>query len=90
LSVLYVGDVRTSQEAQTSTAFYRDSFTVLYVNDVGTLQGIHYRTLWPFTRWVYFLYVDVRTSQDAHRCPTTACDRDGFTFMHVDDHISGR
>jgi hypothetical protein len=35
-TVLYVDGVRTSLEAQSSTACYGDSFTVLYVDDVRT------------------------------------------------------
>jgi hypothetical protein len=37
-TVLYVDDVRTSLEAQSSTVCYRDSFTALYVDDVCTSQ----------------------------------------------------
>jgi hypothetical protein len=38
LPFLYVNDVRTSQEAQTSTACYGNSFTFFYADDVRTSQ----------------------------------------------------
>jgi hypothetical protein len=38
LLFLYVHDVRTSLEAQTSTAFYGDSITFLYMDAVRTSQ----------------------------------------------------
>jgi hypothetical protein len=38
LYFVYVGDVRTSQEAYASTACYGESFTCLYVDDVRTSQ----------------------------------------------------
>jgi hypothetical protein len=43
LSLLYVGDVRTSQETAlwTSTTSYVDSFTFLYVDDVRTPKETH-------------------------------------------------
>jgi hypothetical protein len=45
LSLLYVGDVRTSQGAHVSTVCCGDSFTFLYVDDVRTSQetpvGLH-------------------------------------------------
>jgi hypothetical protein len=38
-TLLYVDDVRTSLEAQSSTACYGDSFTVLYVDDRTSLEA---------------------------------------------------
>jgi hypothetical protein len=38
---LYVDDVRTSQEAWTTTVLYGDSFPSLYVDDIRTSQETH-------------------------------------------------
>jgi hypothetical protein len=44
LGFFYENYVRTSLEAQISTACYWDSFTVLYVDDVRTSQEAHAST----------------------------------------------
>jgi hypothetical protein len=62
---LYVGDVRTSQEAQTSTACYRDSFTCLYVGDVRTSQEAQTSTACYGDSFTFLYVGDVRTSQEA-------------------------
>jgi hypothetical protein len=83
-TLLYVDDVRTSQEAHlwASTASYGDSFTLLYVDDVRTSQEAH---LWASTasygHSFTLLYVDdVRTLQEARLWTSTACYIGSFTF----------
>jgi hypothetical protein len=44
-TLLYVHNVRTSQETQDSTVCYGDSFTLLYVEDVRTSQETHLLTV---------------------------------------------
>jgi hypothetical protein len=52
LTLLYVDDVRASQETQVrpSTACYWDSCTLLYVDDVRTTQETYYVPPQPVTR----------------------------------------
>jgi hypothetical protein len=40
-TILYVVDVRTSQQTHASTVSYGDNFTFLYVDDVRTPQETH-------------------------------------------------
>jgi hypothetical protein len=67
-----------------STAYYGDSFTILYVDDVRTSQETH---LWSSTCYYRdsfnLLYVDdVSTSQETHVRSTTACYGVGLVFTY--------
>jgi hypothetical protein len=56
-TLLYVDDVRTSQETQASTVCYGENFTLLYVDDVRTSQETQASTVCygeSFTFLVYF------------------------------------
>jgi hypothetical protein len=67
--LLYVDDVRTSQQAQTSTACYGDGFTCSYVDDVRTSQEAQTFTA-SYGGQLYFLHVDYfRTSQETRLWP---------------------
>jgi hypothetical protein len=65
LSFLYVDDVLTSQEVQTSTACYGDNFTCLYVDDVRTSQEVQTTTACYGDNFTCLYVDDVRTSQEA-------------------------
>jgi hypothetical protein len=83
---LYVDDVRTSQEAWTTTVRYVDSFTFLYVDDVRTSQEAWTTTV-RYVDSITFLYVDdVRTSQEAWT--TTVRYVDSFTCLYIDVRTS--
>jgi hypothetical protein len=65
-SILYIDEVRTSQEAY---ACYVDSFTLSYVNDVRTSQEAQASTVY-YGDSVVFLYVDdVCTSHGTLQLP---------------------
>jgi hypothetical protein len=77
----YSDDVRTSQEAWTTTVCYGDSLIFLYVDDVRTSQEAHLFTNTTCYRdkfAVFYYSDDVRTSQEAWT--TTVCFGDSFTF----------
>jgi hypothetical protein len=55
-----VDDVRTSQEAWTTTVRYGDSFTFLYVDDVRTsreawITTVRYGDSFTFYMWMMFV-----------------------------------
>jgi hypothetical protein len=76
-----MSDSRHLTTLYASTAFYVDSFTFVYVNDVRSSQEPH---LW--TCAALFLYVDdIRTSQKTHLWASTACYVDSFIFVYVND-----
>jgi hypothetical protein len=82
LYFLYV-DVRTSQETYlwASTACYEDSFTFLYVDKVSTSQETPLSLHGLLRGELYFLYVDVRTSQETYLWASAACYGDSFTSL---------
>jgi hypothetical protein len=57
-AILYVDDIRTSQEAHLwdFTVCYGDRFTLLYVDDVRTSQEAH---LWAFTLLCEYIYFSI-------------------------------
>jgi hypothetical protein len=66
-TLLYVDDVRTSQETHlwASVARYEDSFTIVYVDDARTSQETH---LWASTacyRHNFTLYRDIKKTSQA-------------------------
>jgi hypothetical protein len=74
---LYVDVVRTSQEAQASTACYRDNFTFIYVDDVRTSQEAEASTACYRDNFTFIYVDDVRTSQETHLWVSTACYSEG-------------
>jgi hypothetical protein len=64
-TLLYVDDVRTSQEACITTVCYGDSFTLLYVYGVRTSQEAWTTTVRYGDSFTLLYVYDVRTSQEA-------------------------
>jgi hypothetical protein len=66
----YVDDVRTSQEAWTTTVRYGDSFTLLYVGDVRASQEAWTTTVRYGDSFTLLYVGDVCTSQETYVCRT--------------------
>jgi hypothetical protein len=81
--LLYVDDVHTSQEAHlyNSTAYYRESFTFLSVDDVCTSLEA-YASAACYGDSVTFLCADdILTSQETYQSTSMARYRYSFTFL---------
>jgi hypothetical protein len=61
----YADNVRTSQEAQSSTACYGDSFSFFYVDNVRTSQEAQASTACYGDSFSFFYVDNIRTSQEA-------------------------
>jgi hypothetical protein len=87
-TLLYVDDIRTSQETPMGfRVCYGDSFTLLYIDDIRTSQDTHiWATTVCYGNSFTLLYIDdIRTSQNTHIWATTVCYGDSFTLLYIDD-----
>jgi hypothetical protein len=72
---------------RTSTAYCKESFTCLYVDDVRTSKETNLgSSVVCYADSSIFLCIDgVRTSVETHLWASTACYGDSFTYLFVDD-----
>jgi hypothetical protein len=73
-------------------AFYWDSFTSCYVDDVRTSQETHLLapTACYGDSFTSCCVDDVHTSQEAHLWSSTSCYGDGFTSLYADNVVRHR